>query len=86
MEILIQRTSQKDFKITEIITRESFWNLYKPGCDEHLVLNKLRKSKSYITELDLIAVVEKEITGHILSTKAKIVDSLNNEQIGRAHV
>jgi len=79
METLIQVATQKDFKITENITRETFWNLYKPGCNEHLVLNKLRNSKSYIRELDLIAVFENEIIGHIISTKAKVVDLLNNE-------
>ena len=44
MEILIQRTKTKDFQTTENITREAFWNLFKPGCDEHLVLHNLRKS------------------------------------------
>jgi predicted N-acetyltransferase YhbS len=79
MKILIQRTTQKDFPITENITREAFWNLYKPGCDEHLVLHNLRNSQCYISELDLVALFENEIIGHIISTKAKIVDSLNNE-------
>jgi len=79
MEIRIQRATQEDFKITENITRETFWNLYIPGCNEHLVLNKLRVSKNYIKELDLVAVFENEIIGHIISTKAKVVDSLNNE-------
>jgi predicted N-acetyltransferase YhbS len=81
MEIHIKRVSQKDFKITEIITRETFWNLYKPGCNEHLVLNKLRNSKSYIIELDLVAVFENEVIGHIISTKAKVADALNEYEI-----
>lgn len=75
MKPLIQPTNQKDFKITENITREAFWNVYKPGCDEHLVLNKLRNSKSYISKLDLVAVFENRIVGHIISTKAKVIDS-----------
>jgi predicted N-acetyltransferase YhbS len=79
MKILIERTTENDFFQTENITRESFWNLYKPGCDEHLVLHNIRKSKSYIGELDFVAVFENEIVGHIISTKAKIIDSQNNE-------
>jgi predicted N-acetyltransferase YhbS len=75
----IQRTTEKDFLRTEHITRESFWNLYKPGCDEHLVLHNIRNSGCCIRELDLVAVFENEIVGHIISTKAKIVDPLNNE-------
>lgn len=81
MEILIQSATQNDFCKTEIIAREAFWNIYKPGCDEHLVLNKLRKSNSYIRELDLVAIFENEIIGHIISTKSKVSDSLNEHEI-----
>ncbi len=79
MKPIIQPTNQKDFKITENLTREAFWNVYKPGCDEHLVLNKLRNSKSYISKLDLVAVFGNRIVGHIISTKAKIIDSQDIE-------
>ena len=79
MKILIQRTTENDFSQTENLTRESFWNLYKPGCDEHLVLHNIRNSKSYISELDLVAVFENEIIGHIISTKAIIIDLQNNK-------
>lgn len=79
MDPLIRRTTDKDFFQTENLTREAFWNLYKPGCVEHLILHNMRNSKSYLNELDIVAVFENEIVGHIISTKAKVVDSLNNE-------
>lgn len=79
MNLLIKQTNPNGFAITENITREAFWNIYKPGCSEHLVLHNLRKSKSYIKELDLVAFCNDQIVGHIISTKAKIVDSLNKE-------
>ena len=74
MRIHIRKTTVDDFSQTENLTRESFWNVYKPGCDEHLVLHNLRKSESYIGELDLVALFEGEIIGHIISTKPKIID------------
>jgi predicted N-acetyltransferase YhbS len=79
MDVIIQITTEKDFFQTEYLTRESFWNLYKPGCNEHLVLHNIRNSKAYILRLDLIAVFKEEIIGHIISTKAKIIDSVDNE-------
>lgn len=79
MNLLIKKTKAQDYFPTENLTREAFWNIYKPGCDEHLVLHNLRKSKSYVPELDLVAVSEKEIIGHIISTRAKVVDSLREE-------
>lgn len=79
MNLIVKQINQNDFAITENITRESFWNVYKPGCSEHLVLHNLRKSKSYIKELDLVAFCNDQIVGHIISTKAKVVDSLTKE-------
>lgn len=74
MTAKIRRTSANEFGITENITREAFWNLFKPGCDEHLVLHQLRESRSYVGELDLVAVLNNHIVGHIISTKAIVVD------------
>lgn len=79
MNLLIKQTLPEDFAITENITREAFWNIYKPGCSEHLVLHNLRKRQNYIKELDLVALYNKQIVGHIFSTKAVVIDSLNNK-------
>jgi predicted N-acetyltransferase YhbS len=79
MEILIQKIKTNDFLITENITRETFWNLFKSGCDEHLVLHNLRKNNCYISYLDMVALSENRIIGHIITTKAKVVDKQNNE-------
>jgi len=79
IEILIRRSTEQDFFQTENITRESFWNLYRPGCVEHLILHNLRNSKAYISSLDLIAVFENEIIGHVISSKAKVIDIQNME-------
>lgn len=77
MELIIKKTDKTQYYQTEILTREAFWNVYRPGCCEHLILNKLRKSKNYIRELDLVAICENKIIGHIISTKAKVVDAQN---------
>ncbi len=77
MEIKIRKTNKNEYYITENLTRETFWNLYSPGCSEHFVLHKLRKSDNYVKELDLIALDNNQIIGHILSTKAKVVDDQN---------
>jgi len=74
MKISIHPTTKEDFPQTENITREAFWNLYRPGCVEHLILHNLRNSRCYISGLDLVALVEKEIVGHIITTKAKVID------------
>jgi predicted N-acetyltransferase YhbS len=79
MEILIRRTKPEDFLTTENITREAFWNLFIPGCDEHLVLHNLRKSNCYISDLDMVAISKNRIIGHIIITKANVVNTKNKE-------
>jgi predicted N-acetyltransferase YhbS len=79
MNIEIRITDKENFKATENLTRETFWNLYNPGCSEHFILHKLRESNSYVEALDLIAINGGEIIGHIISTKAKVIDAKGNE-------
>jgi len=79
MTTVIQPTAINDYPITETITREAFWNLYRPGCVEHLILHNLRNSTSYCRELDLVALVDNEVIGHIISTRANVVDVHNTE-------
>jgi len=74
MELTIRKTSKNEFSQTENLTREIFWNLYQSGCTEHFMLHNFRKSKAWIEELDVVAVSDDKIIGHIISTKAKVVD------------
>lgn len=79
MNISIRQEEEKDFKNVECLTRESFWDLYKPGCDEHLVLHKIRKVSAFVKELDLIACDNDAIVGNIIYSRAKIVNEENKE-------
>jgi predicted N-acetyltransferase YhbS len=79
MEITLRQIRENEFKDTVNMTREVFWDVYKPGCDEHLVLHLIRKRPCYIPELDLVAVKGSDIIGHIICTKGKVIDSMNNE-------
>jgi predicted N-acetyltransferase YhbS len=79
MDIIIKQTEKGFFFQTENLTREAFWNIYKPGCDEHLVLHNIRKSENYIKELDLVAFFNQQLIGHIIFSKAKVIDSMNLE-------
>ncbi|MBK9290434.1 MAG: N-acetyltransferase [Bacteroidetes bacterium] len=79
MKIEIRQTKAAEFETTLHLTRETFWNLFKPGCDEHLVLYKLRKSDSYIPKLDLVAIAEQGIVGHSITTRAKVIDNMGHE-------
>jgi predicted N-acetyltransferase YhbS len=75
MDILLRPEEEKDYTAVEILTREAFWNVYKPGCDEHLLIHNLRKAKEFIKELDYVAIINDEIAGNIVYVKARIIDT-----------
>ena len=52
MELRLE--NENDYFEVEALTRNAFWNVYRPGCSEHLVLHDLRKSNSFIKELDYV--------------------------------
>ena len=67
------RTEQpRDFKIVENLTREAFWNVYRPGCVEHFVLHHYRNDQSFIPELSLVMEVDGQIIGHVMYAWSKI--------------
>ncbi|ABR55397.1 GCN5-related N-acetyltransferase [Methanococcus vannielii SB] len=75
MNISVRVENQNDYNEVENITREAFWDVYKPGCDEHLILHKLRQSSEFIKELSFVAVDGNNILGHIIYSKAKVINN-----------
>ncbi len=47
----------------EDLVRESFWNVYRPGCFEHLVLHVLRDDPAFIPELDFVMEKDGRLIG-----------------------
>lgn len=73
MDITIQPELSSQYTITEELIRNVFWNLYQPGCDEHIIARLIRQSIDYIPEYSLVAMDDqKNILGCILYTKSKI--------------
>ena len=70
MNIRLEQT--KDFREVENLTREAFWNVYRPGCTEHYVLNQYRINPDFIPELDLVMEDGDRIIGHVMFSKAEI--------------
>ena len=72
MELSIRKENENDYRIVEELTREAFWDVHVPGCNEHFCLHNLRNSADFIPELDFVAVKEGQIVGHIVYSRAII--------------
>lgn len=75
MKISIRQEKEQDYSYVENMTREAFWDVYQPGASEHHVLHEIRKADCFIPELDLVAEHEGKIVGHVVSTRAKVVNA-----------
>ena len=65
-QAIIRIETPGDYAAVENLTRESFWNVYRPGCTEHFVLHRYRSEPDFIPELSLVLLVDGELVGHVM--------------------
>ncbi|WP_308692937.1 N-acetyltransferase [uncultured Treponema sp.] len=75
-KITFRNETPADYRAVENLTREAFWNVYKPGCDEHFVLHSFRTRSDFVSELDIIMEENGVLVGHVMFARAEI--KLNN--------
>lgn len=77
--IKIRLEKESDYKYVENLVRESFWNVYRPGCIEHFLLHELRKSVNFVKELDFVMELDNRIIGQVAFIKSTIKDKDNKD-------
>ena len=70
--IIIRLEKKEEYREVENMVRESFWNVYRPGCMEHYVLNQLRNDPAFVPELDFVMEKDGKLIGQNMFMKAKI--------------
>ena len=68
----IRNEKREDHREVENLVRESFWNVYRPGCLEHYVIHRLRDDEAFIPELDFIMELDGKLIGQNMFMKANI--------------
>lgn len=81
----IRLEQPKDYREVEYLTREAFWNVYRPGCTEHYVLNQYRTNPDFIPELDFVMELDGRIIGHVMFSRAEIVLDNDGPIEGKIH-
>ena len=76
--LIIRLETEKDYRETEYLTREAFWNKNVPGCDEHYLVHTMRKHADFIPELAFVLEKNEKIIGNIMHTKSKLIDKDGN--------
>ena len=71
-DCIIRLERKDEHREIENLVRESFWNVYRPGCLEHYVLHTLRDDKAFVSELDFVIEKDGKPIGQNIFVKAKI--------------
>ena len=69
---IIRNEKNEDYREVENLIRESFWNVYRPGCLEHYVIHKLRDDNAFIPELNFVMELDGRLIGQNMFMKANI--------------
>lgn len=72
MTMNIRQELPEDRRAVETLTREAFWNVYRPGCTEHYVLHCYRSNPAFIPELDLVMEDAGRLVAHVMFSKAAL--------------
>ena len=70
--IVIRAERPDEYRKVENLVRESFWNVYRPGCLEHFVLKKLRDDPAFVKELDFVMEKDGVLIGQNMFMRAVI--------------
>ncbi len=71
-DYIIRLETKEDYKETENLVRESFWNVYRPGCSEHYVLHTLRNNSAFVKGLDFVMEKDGRLIGQNMFMKTVI--------------
>ena len=60
---IIRLERKEEYRAVENLVRESFWNVYRPGCSEHYVIHVLRDDPAFVKELDFVMEEDGKLIG-----------------------
>ncbi len=85
----IRLENKEDYREVEELVRESFWNVYRPGCSEHYVIHVLRDDPAFVPQLDFVMEKDGRIIGQNMFMKTvidaddgRVIDVLTMGPIG----
>ena len=71
--ITIRLETEREHRAVENLTREAFWNVYRPGCLEHYVLHCYRDDPAFEPELDFVMELDGELIGQVIYVRSEIL-------------
>ncbi len=79
-DLIIRLETENDYRETETLIREAFWNQSFPGADEHYLVHTMRQHRDFVHELAYVIEYGGQLIGCIMYSKAKLVDESGAEK------
>lgn len=71
-DYMIRLERKEEHREVENLIREAFWNVYRPGCLEHYVINQLRSDEAFVPELNFVMEKDGQLIGQNMFMHAEI--------------
>ncbi len=78
--MIIRNEKKEDYRAVEELTREAFWNLQVPGCNEHYIVNQMRTHEDFVLELAFVLEENGKILANVMYLKTTLKDQDGNEK------
>ena len=79
-DVTIRLEKKEEYRKVENLIRESFWNVYRPGCTEHFVIHVLREDPAFVRELDFVMEKDGVLIGQNMFMRT-VINSDNGSDI-----
>ncbi len=80
-DIVIREEKEDEYHKVEEVTLRAFWNKHHLGCNEHLLVHKMRNSDVYIPQISRVAEVNGEVVGVICYVRAMLQNGDKQKEI-----
>ncbi|MGN1019431.1 MAG: GNAT family N-acetyltransferase [Aristaeellaceae bacterium] len=68
--MIIRPVVPADYPALEALTRDAFWDVYRPGCEEHYLVHRLHEQQA--CALELVAEEDGALIGHAACVRAEL--------------
>ena len=79
ISVNIRLEKAQDYRLTENLVREAFWNVYRPGALEHFVMHQFRNRPEFCTDLDFVMECDGELIGQAMFVKNSLKTQAGEE-------
>ena len=79
-DYIIRQETENDWRASEELAREAFWNLSVPGCSEHYFVHLLRQHKAFQPQLDYVVEKDGQFIALVMYSSSKLTDERGNKK------